>query len=955
MLYLITLIASSLNRSLGNPACYNLAMPQMVAIDIETTGLDPARDAILEIAAVRFNGHRVEDEWSTLINPGKPIPAFITQLTGITNEMVRNAPTLHDVLQDVADFCGNDPIVGHNVRFDLSFLQRQNILKNNEVVDTYELAAVAMPGSSRYNLGTLGKMLGSIIPNSHRALDDAKLTHVVLHALYQKVLELPIEILAETVRFAEGIDWDGTLMFKMALKEKGRMPVEAKRAHQEDYGLLFSGGVSLPPLIPVDNPQPLDADEIAANIEHGGPFARYFDSFESRPQQIEMLRAVSNALSNSQHLMVEAGTGTGKSFAYLIPAVEWALKNSLRVVISTNTITLQDQLIKKDIPDLASALKSEVRAVVVKGRGNYLCPRRLESMRKTGPATADELRVLAKILVWLQTGGGGDRGEINLNGPQEREVWSRLSAEDEGCKAEVCMARTGGACPFYKVRMAAQSAHILVVNHALLLADVITGSRVLPEYQYLIVDEAHHLESASTNALSFRLTQMDFVRLLREIGGSGSGLVGRLKMLTSDLLLPADKAALDNATRKITDLLFRLENDFGDFVHSMETFMEDLREGQPVSNYGQQTRIVSATRTLPAWGDVEISWDNVNGTVNASLALVGEFHKALTDTLDDPGEDVEDTLSSLASVNRRLTEARETLNALVSEPDERNVYWVEIQPNTWRLVFQAAPLNVGPLMEQYLWHEKSSIILTSATLTTNNEFDYMRSRLNADEADELVLGSPFDFESSTLLYLVNDVPEPGEGNAYQREVEAALIRLAKATNGRMLALFTSYAQLRRTSQTIGPALTDAGIQVYEQGEGASTNTLLETFREADKAVLLGTRAFWEGVDIPGDALSVLVIVKLPFDVPTDPIIAARAETFDDAFNEYNLPEAILRFRQGFGRLIRTQSDRGVVVILDKRVLTKRYGRQFIESLPGCTTKVGTVIDLPKAAEKWLDQ
>ena len=229
----------------------------------------------------------------------------------------------------------------------------------------------------------------------------------------------------------------------------------------------------------------------------------------------------------------------------------------------------------------------------------------------------------------------------------------------------------------------------------------------------------------------------------------------------------------------------------------------------------------------------------------------------------------------------------------------------------------------------------------------------MRNRLNADEADELVLGSPFDFESSTLLYLVNDIPEPGEANAYQREVEAALIRLAKATNGRMLALFTSYAQLRRTSQTIGPALAEADIQVYEQGEGASTNTLLETFREADKAVLLGTRAFWEGVDIPGEALSVLVIVKLPFDVPSDPIIAARSETFDDAFNEYNLPEAILRFRQGFGRLIRTQSDRGVVVILDKRVLTKRYGRQFIDSLPGCTTKVGTVIDLPKAAAKWL--
>ena len=926
----------------------------MVAIDIETTGLDANRDAIIEIAAVRFSGRRVEAEWNKLINPGRPIPPMITQLTGISNEMVRNAPPLNAVIQELADFVGDDPVVGHNVRFDLGFLQKQRILTYNKVVDTYELAAIVLPCNSRYNLGTLGSTLGSMIPNSHRALDDAKLTHVVLFELYQKLLDLPIEILAETVRLGENIEWDGALMFQQALREKGRMPMEAKKAYQDDYGALFGGAVSLPPLIPVETPTPLDVDEMAAKIEHGGPFAHYFENFESRPQQIEMLRAVSKALSEGQHMMVEAGTGTGKSFAYLIPAVEWALQNSLRVVISTNTITLQDQLINKDIPDLAAALNSEVRAVVVKGRGNYLCPRRLDALRKNGPETVDELRVLAKILVWLQQGGSGDRGEINLNGPNEREVWSRLSAEDEGCKAEVCMSRTGGACPFYKTRMAAQSAHILVVNHALLLADIITGSRVLPEYNYLIVDEAHHLESASTNALSFRITQMDFVRMLREIGGISSGLIGRLLNLVSHELAPSDFAALNAAAHKITDLLFRLENDFSEFVKCMIHFMEDMRDGQPVSNYGQQTRILPATRTLPSWSEIEIAWDNADGSAKAALGLVAEFHKAISDSIDKPAEDVEDTLGSLASVNRRLSEAENYLNALVMEPNESYVYWVEVQPNTYRLVLQAAPLHIGPMMEQYLWHEKASIILTSATLTTNGDFNYLRSRLNADEADELVLGSPFDFETSTLLYMVNDIAEPADANAYQREVDAALIRLAKATGGRMLALFTSYAQLKRTSQTISGALAEDDIQVFEQGEGASTNTLLETFRDSPRAVLLGTRAFWEGVDIPGAALSVLVIVKLPFDVPSDPVIAARAETFDDAFNEYNLPEAILRFRQGFGRLIRTQSDRGVVVILDKRVLTKKYGRQFIESLPVCTTKVGTVIDLPKIAAKWLE-
>ena len=926
----------------------------MVAIDIETTGLDSQRDAIIEIAAVRFNGNRVEGEWSKLINPGRPIPGDITQLTGITDDMLRGAPPINAVIQELVDFIGNEPVVGHNVRFDLGFLQKHNILRLNKVIDTYELAAIALPGNSRYNLGTLGFTLGIPIQNLHRALDDARLTRAVYTSLSQKLLDLPLEILAEINRMSEGVDWDGELAFQLALQQKGRMPIEARKADQDDYGLLFGGARVYPPLVPVETPTALDADEIAAQIEHGGPFSRYFDNFESRPQQLEMLRSVAHALSNSQHLMVEAGTGIGKSFAYLIPSVEWALQNSLRVVISTNTITLQDQLINKDIPDLAKALNSDVLATVVKGRGNYLCPRRFSAMRKTGPQTAEELRIIAKTLVWLHQGGSGDRGEINLNGPFEREVWQRLSAEDEGCKTEVCVSRMGGACPFYRMRMAAQSSHILVVNHALLLADVVTGNRVLPEYNYLIVDEAHHLESATTNALSFRVTQSDFVRMLREIGGVSSGHLGRLLSNVSHSLPPSEFAALNLSVHKISDLLFKLENEFSELVYSLESFMEEQREGQPVSSYGQQTRVQPATRTLPSWSDVEIAWDGCSATMASALKLIAELQKGLADSLDEIPEDLEDTLGSLASVYRRLSEAENYIEALVNRPDENYVYWVEILANSNRLALQVAPLHIGPLMEKYLWHEKSSVILTSATLTTNNEFDYIRNRLNADEADEVVLGSPFDYENATLLYLVNDVPEPAEVSAYQREVDSAIIRLAKATGGRLMALFTSYAQLKKTAKAIGPAMAAAGIQIYEQGEGASTNILLETFRETEKAVLLGTRAFWEGVDIPGEALSVLVIVKLPFDVPSDPIIAARSETFEDPFNEYNLPEAILRFRQGFGRLIRTQSDRGVVVILDKRVLTKKYGRQFLDSLPVCTRKVGSSLELPAATARWLN-
>jgi len=301
---------------------------------------------------------------------------------------------------------------------------------------------------------------------------------------------------------------------------------------------------------------------------------------------------------------------------------------------------------------------------------------------------------------------------------------------------------------------------------------------------------------------------------------------------------------------------------------------------------------------------------------------------------------------------RRLSEAEVNVSGMISKPNDGMVYWIEVQPNGNRLALNAAPLRVGPLIEKYLWHEKRSVIVTSATLTTHGEFSYLRNTLGADEADEMQLGSPYDYENSTLLYISNDIPEPN-ANGYQQALDRALIATAKATGGRMLVLFTSYTSLKKTAQAITGPLAREDIYVYEQGDGASPNALLESFKATDRAVLLGTRSFWEGVDVPGESLSVVVLTKLPFDVPTDPLIAARSEMYEDSFQEYYLPEAILKFRQGFGRLIRTSSDRGVVAILDRRVLTKQYGRLFLESLPRCTARQGPSLNLAREAGKWL--
>ncbi len=930
-------------------------MPTIVAVDIESTGLDPEKDAILEIGAVRFDGRRIEGEFSSLINPGRRIPPFITQLTGITDNMVRQAPGIRDVAPKLAEFAGNAPILGQRISFDLSFLRRHGLFQFNEAIDTFDMAAVMMPRAGRYNLGALGQQLNIPLPATHRALDDARVTQAVFQQLFEQILEMPIELLAEIARLGNEIDWNGEWAFRQALRLRSSEVVATGQGGWVSHGPLFTTAPpsqerrSQPP-----EPQPLDAEEVAAMLQHGGVFSKHMPAFEHRSQQVEMTRAVTEALSEGKHLLVEAGTGTGKSIAYMLPAALWALKNDNRVVISTNTINLQDQLIYKDIPDLQVALGEPIRAAVLKGRNNYLCPRRLVALHRRGPESIEELRVLAKVLVWLQDTQNGDRGEINLTGPGERAVWTRISAADENCGGETCVRRMGGICPFHRAHQAAEAAHILVVNHALLLADVATGSHVLPEYDRLIIDEAHHIESATTGALSYRLTQPELERLLHELGGSHSGQLGRLLVVAQGLLEPSQYGALTSQVEDATTKAIQFQNQLTTLFTAISEFLKEQREGRPVGDYSHQERIVDATRAQPAWVMVEVAWDNALQRLDPLLGVIEHIGRGMKEMAANGEEEVEDLINNIGQAYRSLLELKQQVQGLVFEPQESTVYWVEVNPQRQhQLVLQAAPLHIGGLMEEHIWHKKSSVVLTSATLTAAGEFDYIKGRLNAFDADELALGSPFDYETAALLYLVEDVPEPAERSKFQYAVEHGLTQLCKATGGRTLALFTSYEQLRRTSQAIAGPLAEAGIQVYEQGEGASPHTLLENFKSSEGAVLLGTRAFWEGVDIPGQALSVLAIIRLPFDVPSDPIVATRAETFESPFYEYQVPEAILRFRQGFGRLIRTQSDRGVVAIFDKRIITKTYGTLFIDSLPQCTLKRGRLADLPRAAAQWL--
>ncbi|NDJ86882.1 MAG: DEAD/DEAH box helicase, partial [Chloroflexi bacterium] len=918
-------------------------------------GLDLHNDSIIEIAAVRFKEGEILDTFDTLIDPGVPIPSRITSLTGITDEAVTGSPRMYNILDSLREFIGDLPILGHSISTDVGFLRAAPyfLAMDNPLIDTYELAAFLLPVAPRYSLGSLVEYLGLDDLNAHRALDDILATCQVYWTLWQRILDMPLDLLKEIVAAAERLDWDAKLPLIDALQLRSKTALSEAKSDRPIIPFKPSLRNEWPTLRENQDLAMLEVDAMAGLIEPGGRVAESIAGYESRESQIRMVRAVSDALNSGLHIMIEAPTGTGKSLAYLIPAMHWATQNNSRVVISTATIALQDQIIKKDLPALKKALGHEFTAAVAKGRSNYLCPRRLDALRRRRPTSTDELRVLAKVLVWLQHSDTGDKGEISLRGFGEDMAWLRMSAQDEGCTLSRCEAQMEGACPFYKARRRAEGAPVLITNHALLLSDVYLGNRVLPDYRYLIIDEAHQLEEATTKGLSTKIDRNTLQRRFDDLGDDRKGLFGEVLQVLRGTI-PQDRyERLEQYIETVGQALREMGHHLNNFFQALMTFLHSTGELQN-SDYASQVRIRPNTREHPQWIRFAEKWDHLQEFFVVVADAIQRFGQALDnlDQYDIPNYD--DHLNSLESASRYFQETYELLKSFTVSPNSNNIYWCEVNSTNTHVAINSAPLHVGPLIRDHLWQAKESVVLTSATLTTAGSFNFIRDRLHASEVADLIVPTPFDYKESTLVFIPNDIPEPNQRQLYQAALERSMIELATATNGRMLGLFTSYSQLRQTAHAIAPRLALGGISVFDQASGSSRQLLIDSFKSTEKAVLLGTRSFWEGIDLPGDDLQVLVIARLPFAVPSDPIFAARAETFENSFFEYTVPDAILRFRQGFGRLIRRQTDRGVVVILDKRIVSKRYGRAFIDSLPGCTVKHGSLNQLPELAKKWID-
>lgn len=927
----------------------------IVALDLETTGLNQDTDEIIEIGAARFQDGEVLETFSTLIDPGRSIPEKITALTGIQTDDLIGQPRIRQVLDALRAFIGDAPVVGHRVDFDLGFLRPHRVATHNLGIDTYELVSVLLPTTPRYNLTSLTNTIGVDLENAHRALDDAIATGHLYWEMWQRIMALPLETLVEIVEASRGLPWAAAPVFEAALQERSKTAFTDQAASRQagEAPVFAPLRRRMKPLTPQPERRLLDVDALAATIEDGGVISDAFPAYEEREQQVAMLRAVTEAFNQDEHLMVEAPTGVGKSLAYLVPAVMWAVENNERVVISTATINLQDQLITKDLPMLQQALDVNFHAAVLKGRNNYLCPRRLATLRRRGPTSVSELRVLAKILVWLLDSDSGDKGEVTLRGFEENAVWAHLSAADEGCTNERCETHMQGTCPFYKARQSADAAHVLVVNHALLLSDVQIGSRVLPDYRYLVIDEAHHLEDATTNGLSFQMNQQSFQRELQDLGTSRSGILGDVIRGTRGSVpgkyFTELEAYVNQVSETVDAMGFHVRGFFDALTYCLQSSGQ-LREHEFINH----VRITPQLRQRADWIHVQEAWHVLSQFTRGISDAMKALARGLSSLHRFDVLDYDNLLSSVQSAARHLESVHQQLAAFTGEPDDNTIYWVQVPQDRVQVSIHSAPLNVGPLLHEFLWEPKNSVILTSATLRTGGTFDYMRDRLQTDDMHELVVGTPFDYETNTLVYIPTDIPSPSDRDNYQRYVERGIIELAAATQGRLLGLFTSYSQLRQTSAAVAPRLAMGDITVFDQSDGTSRQALLDGFKSTERAVLFGTRSFWEGVDVPGDDLSVVVIVRLPFSVPSDPIFAARAELYDNSFMQYAVPDAILRFRQGFGRLIRTKTDRGVIALFDNRVITKRYGQLFLDSLPPCTVRRGSLMDLPRLARAWID-
>ena len=921
-----------------------LQLDKFIAFDFETTGLDVTGDRPIEVAAVLFKDGKPSNRFCTLINPQQPISNLIQEITGITNEMVSEAPKEKDVIDGLLDFIGELPIVAHNTPFDVAFLQamaqrNDKELPSRKYYDTLTLSRAFLFFQPTHNLSAVSEFYDLSAEGAHRAEKDTENCGEVFMELINEVASYNLSLISNIISFLKPFDvFNKDLFINIAnyLTKSGNI----KKG-------ITSSGLTKPSSKNIFfHESKKDLRNISSKdvFDESGLLSKTFESYELRSNQVEFSEYVENIMCNQGGIgVVEAGTGLGKSMAYLYGSIKYSHShsNDSPVILSCYTKHLQDQLFKNDLPTLSKAIDAPIKAVLIKGRNNYLCKTRFNWLINSSEKmlNGDEAMNLLPVLVWLEHTLTGDLDECPgfTNGFTYRLI-GLIHSEQGFCTSSMCAKHDG--CFFGPLRKIAYQANLIVVNHALLISDAQSKSEAgeslgfLPESNAIIIDEAHNLPKAAYHQLTATFDNRSINYVLDRIDPQHSHSIrwnSSLRNIASmhpkfEISRSALQGFVENARDKLKNFFDKMTS------NALHQFDEKSKYSTKLIISNLNEHFTPLEREL-------------NDFKQALSSLKNHIRKLREDLLDID-ETKEDFLELHQLFDRgdgSLSDMLILTELITSKQNTDNVYWYE---GTFKnisgksqlfLTVNMAPIEPGYELANTIFHNVDHCVLTSATLRTKMSFDYFLNRVGLNEMDfdgltTNVFESPFSYNDQ-----VNYFQYSGDDGQRPDIIAKTIIHCYNNFNKRMMVLFTSRAQLENTLKLLKQMNRAEELPIFAQKRQTSRMGLIRGMKQSTNGILLGTNAFWEGVDLPGDLLEVLMIIKMPFDVPTDPIVKAYGGMIEsqggNSFMDYALPESVIRFRQGFGRLIRTSYDEGIFIVMDDRIINKRYGALFSESIP----------------------
>lgn len=917
-----TLAERAKNRSFG------LIEDDVIVLDTETTGLSCAENELIEISAARLRGREVVDRFDTFVHPNGLIPPEITELTSITNADVAHAPRAEEAVAALEEFVQGCPVIAHNATFDRSFIEsvKGGVKVSDIWIDSLALSRIALPRLSSHKLATMAELFGCAAV-SHRASDDVEALCGVWRILLCALTDLPGGLMRLLADMHLDVRWPYRPIFSFLAGERQgeTFSLEAARAQvmQADAEPDHIDADELPGLTMPRR------DEIELRYAPGGLVNDMYASYEPRAEQIVMASEVRDAFATSTHRVIEAGTGVGKSIAYLVPAAEAAKRNKITVGIATKSNNLTDQLMYQELPKLARELDGGLSFCALKGFDHYPCLLKLESLAAgreitTNRDPADTLTAIAVLYAFACQSPTGDLDSLGIR-------WRSVNRADLTTSSREC---ARGNCRFFNrgcfvrcARRRAAKADIVVTNHSLLFRNVAADGKILPPIRHWIIDEAHSVEKEARRQWALSVSADESRMVFERLGGAQSGALGRLThaLASSDaatLFLGLGAKAASSASRASL---------------AMAELFEAVRE---LSRNGKADGYADANIWIGPELRAHRGWEYFEPTARTAIDALDEAGKNLSSLADSVGAENPEMVIEVADGARRIKEMKSTLSLILEGADEHYVY--SLQVNKARRAggeaLTAERMDIGEALAEQWLPEMHSVVFTSATVTVSNSFDHFNHSVGLDRLPKgsfscVQLESSYNFQENMAVVVAGDIPDPRDRDAYLAAMENLLVDVHMAMGGSTLTLFTNRRDMEDLYGRVEPRLSRQGLELACQLRGTSVKRLRDRFLSEESSSLFALKAFWEGFDASGATLRCVVIPKLPFANPTEPLSCERNVREERAWAKYSLPDAVLEVKQAAGRLIRTSTDRGVLVLADSRLLSKGYGKKFLSSLP----------------------